>query len=633
MKKVVPAETVAHLFIHKAQDEARTPGAANFFFTGPTLYSYGRHYVAAHWLDEALPLIGGRLLVNSMRYSPTTGRHLDFLRRAMPAHVKAEAIRVPGMSEDDVRRLEREIKARELPCLAQHLMMRARDALKSAAKKRPGYGPFDDAIRQARELHAVASLFAASAGQARAVPAFPDAVESQADALAAAALIDRADTLTNAGINMIQARRALDAATGNYDAIQATDTAADIRAVILGRLDSAPDGDCPVSGLRQYRMMADSLAAEANRAGVSIDQARALYKAAQARTPAALVKMERELAALKAEAAPAEKARQLMTAAALDMVSAQAAARAVAIRRGKLRSTPQAPEGLRMEYLRHASARENYQRALATLGQQKARLIKSCQAAALAWPLDLVDQAAAWADDLIRQADRAGRQADAMLVEGQVPNLLERADTAAQVIARNINAAAADFAEAPYWLTEAAMAARQCSEYAAAAADLAVKAPYLARLFPALAGLASVNIAQLDELRQALYARADAIKAECDREARDAWISGASNRRPSGTYARIVGDQVETSRGASVPLDHACRLARLWRVTVRKGGATWGHADGPRVGFFRLTHIGADGATVIGCHRFDAQEANRMASLLMACADCQGVTDDAQGVA
>lgn len=103
--------------------------------------------------------------------------------------------------------------------------------------------------------------------------------------------------------------------------------------------------------------------------------------------------------------------------------------------------------------------------------------------------------------------------------------------------------------------------------------------------------------------------RADAISA---------WRDGAANYLPSGlpTMARIVGDTVETSRGARVPLAHAVRLVRIAERVAARGGNTWGANDGPMVGHYRVSSIGADLSAVIGCHEFDAAESARLVALI-----------------
>lgn len=107
--------------------------------------------------------------------------------------------------------------------------------------------------------------------------------------------------------------------------------------------------------------------------------------------------------------------------------------------------------------------------------------------------------------------------------------------------------------------------------------------------------------------------------AEENKAILDNWLNGTSNERPPyelGTYARIRGNIVETTRGASVPLEHATKLARVYRITVRRGGADWRDGAGPMVGHYRVNKIGADGSLVIGCHEFSPTEAERLAVLL-----------------
>lgn len=99
----------------------------------------------------------------------------------------------------------------------------------------------------------------------------------------------------------------------------------------------------------------------------------------------------------------------------------------------------------------------------------------------------------------------------------------------------------------------------------------------------------------------------------------------------AGTFARLSkdGTEIETNRGARVPVEHACRLARMYRIAVRKGGAAWADGTGPMVGHFRVEQIGVDGSLVIGCHEFDGAEGARLLALLDACPACADVTVDA----
>lgn len=81
-KTVFDRDMVAHLWANQSQDNARV-SSSNFRFTGPTLYSYGSHFVVGHIMPDAYNREGGRLaLLNDDRYSMTTGRHFDAARQA-----------------------------------------------------------------------------------------------------------------------------------------------------------------------------------------------------------------------------------------------------------------------------------------------------------------------------------------------------------------------------------------------------------------------------------------------------------------------------------------------------------------------------------------------------------------------
>lgn len=85
-KHVVPRETVAHLWAHKVQDNARTP-SGNFYFTGPAIYSYGSHFLCGYMMPDEYQRNGQQLvLVNAGTYSMTTGRHMDAMRHALPRY-------------------------------------------------------------------------------------------------------------------------------------------------------------------------------------------------------------------------------------------------------------------------------------------------------------------------------------------------------------------------------------------------------------------------------------------------------------------------------------------------------------------------------------------------------------------
>lgn len=146
----------------------------------------------------------------------------------------------------------------------------------------------------------------------------------------------------------------------------------------------------------------------------------------------------------------------------------------------------------------------------------------------------------------------------------------------------------------------------------------------------AMAHFAAAEMARHADIAQRMQT-IDAAIQEKNKEAIAAWIAGTSNIRPSyeaGTFARINHGRgiVETTRGATVPIEHACRLARMYAVTVRRGGQQWADGAGPMVGHYRVNSIGADGSLVIGCHQFSPTEAKRLQDVLLSCDECATVT-------
>jgi hypothetical protein len=144
--------------------------------------------------------------------------------------------------------------------------------------------------------------------------------------------------------------------------------------------------------------------------------------------------------------------------------------------------------------------------------------------------------------------------------------------------------------------------------------------------------------AEVLRLANLAHERAEALRAAlAAKHARavDDWKAGVIARLPyeAGTFARIDGAQVVTSRGAIVPITHACRLARIARRVIAAGGKAWPDGSGPMVGQFRVHSIGADGSAVIGCHEFDAAEGTRLLALLESCADCATVTESVESCA
>ena len=106
-----------------------------------------------------------------------------------------------------------------------------------------------------------------------------------------------------------------------------------------------------------------------------------------------------------------------------------------------------------------------------------------------------------------------------------------------------------------------------------------------------------------------------------------AWRAGehVAIPRQLSPMVRIVGDTLETSHGARVPLEHAARLVKIAKRIAAKGGEHFAAGTGPQIGHFRVTSIAADFATVIGCHNFTSDESMHAIKLIEAATELMEV--------
>lgn len=81
MKQVHDKSMVAHLWANRSQDAARTAGN-NFWFTGAKLFSYGPHFVCGYITDWKTEDGKTVYLMNDGSYSKTTARHMCEARNA-----------------------------------------------------------------------------------------------------------------------------------------------------------------------------------------------------------------------------------------------------------------------------------------------------------------------------------------------------------------------------------------------------------------------------------------------------------------------------------------------------------------------------------------------------------------------
>jgi hypothetical protein len=108
-----------------------------------------------------------------------------------------------------------------------------------------------------------------------------------------------------------------------------------------------------------------------------------------------------------------------------------------------------------------------------------------------------------------------------------------------------------------------------------------------------------------------------------------AWIAGGGSKRPSfgyrleKTYLRAVnverdsagavtGGELQTSKGADVPLTHAIKAFRFLKL-CRERGKGWTHnGHSIRVGHFTVDSIQPDGSFKAGCHNISWDEVARV---------------------
>ena len=90
---------------------------------------------------------------------------------------------------------------------------------------------------------------------------------------------------------------------------------------------------------------------------------------------------------------------------------------------------------------------------------------------------------------------------------------------------------------------------------------------------------------------------------------RDAYL-----RDSIDTMLRVVGENVETSRGAVFPVSHARRGLALVRAVVASGQEWITNGKTCHLGHYKIDRIAADGTTFAGCHIVKLAEIERIAS-------------------
>lgn len=150
------------------------------------------------------------------------------------------------------------------------------------------------------------------------------------------------------------------------------------------------------------------------------------------------------------------------------------------------------------------------------------------------------------------------------------------------------------------------------------AATRAMLANVLAKAEEAGEALASEAYRVAEAERQAERERREAEAAQ----ARIDWLAGVPGARAGyfdsehgGAALRIVGDELQTSHGASVPLAHAVKAFRFIKLCRERGEAWARNGRTVRVGHFQIDRIEPSGDFKAGCHDIRWPEVERVAKL------------------
>ena len=140
----------------------------------------------------------------------------------------------------------------------------------------------------------------------------------------------------------------------------------------------------------------------------------------------------------------------------------------------------------------------------------------------------------------------------------------------------------------------------------------------------ALHTLAEVKrAAAKDAARQAAETRSRKAKLERDNaDAIAAWQRGENAWIPyeADTRLRVIGDQVETSRGAKFPITHAKRGLALVDATVARGESWQRNGHSCHLGHYQIDRIDKDGTVHAGCHVVPLKSINAVREQIVAAA-------------
>jgi len=550
VRQVFPRETVAHLWAHGAQDSARD-SSQNFYFTGPTLYSYGSHFVMGHILkgEEYGPL-NGCILWNDESRSNTTSKHKHIAWRSMTRQQRDNAIHLPEIDQDIARSIDRAIVNKQLPDFAAKLVRVVQSHIAATLGKRHNSGPFCDSVFKARKYDKSARALYSAAKKKYPLPEIPEEIPAEKNArVQFVASFSRAIVLENLATARREAADYLRVANSEY---------------------ASPTGEQYIDPRSHARIMASSYdcAVRGLRACDDADKHYSTLHTGKKRDPQAS-KIRKALEPLASgfkmarEKADIEVGKNEVNHFIQSYFKILRGMRSGADERDMFAIRGYIPETAR-----------NY---LASL------------------PADSFENA------IVNRAKRIQE---------------------VRSINRMLDSIRSDIATAESYGDKYPHDAVRCLKIVSG------NAITLQRMNHGYARFILASVEPLLSDARVKIAHYQQIIQEKNAKVISDWIAGLSNVRPpyeAGTYARIKGANVETNRGATVPIEHACRLTRVFDRIVSAGGKQWSDGAGPIVGHYRVNSIGADGSLVIGCHEFTPVEAKRMRDILANCQECADV--------
>lgn len=148
MKTVFDNRQVAHVWAQQRQEEGR---GSNFYFEGPTIYSYGRHFPIASFRKYK-----GRtcVLFTSDKRSISTSRHISYARQAIPRDVPVFIVADTGFVWGNEK-----LPASVHNANKEHYKARIASVLETAARSRSPARTLQEAM-DARAYHAEANAYA-----------------------------------------------------------------------------------------------------------------------------------------------------------------------------------------------------------------------------------------------------------------------------------------------------------------------------------------------------------------------------------------------------------------------------------------------------------------------------------------